>query len=352
MRTFPPFKESLQKKFSTRQQMLTLAGFAVAFAFVTFVIYILLGRAKEAQQGAVVRVMTYSSFMSAWGPGPELAKQFESQTGYRVEFVDAGDAGILLKKLEFFPADAVVGLDGLYLAAAEKAKKWREVKIANKLEKFIAIDWAPLAFVYHAGEITPPSKFADLLDARFRGAIALEDPRTSTPGLHFLNWLILEMGEAKAFEFLRALKPNVQSISPGWSGAYGQFTQHRAKLVFSYATSPIYHAVAEKDLTKLAAKFARHAVQTEYAAVPDSCQQCDLAAQFIEFLVSAPAQAIIMNKNFMLPIRREVASNSPFAAILDFPTYGFSLDSSRAQTAALQPEKIEELMAQWSTIEL
>jgi len=286
-----------------------LLGLFFGLAVVAGGLWFLFGRPPVAADSHdALRVMTYSSFMNSWGPGPDIAKRFREQSGITVEFQDAGDAGLILEKLKLFPVDAVVGLDGFSLDQARERFKWRG--------DFVAIDSAPLAFVYRAGEIVPPASLTDLADKRFEGAIALEDPRTSTPGLEFLLWVLESFGEERGFQFLASLKPNLHSVSPSWSSAYGAFTKKQAKLVLSYATSPIYHQVAEKDTGYRAALFAEgHPVQTEFAGIPSQCSRCSDAEKFISFLGTREIQTLIMNKNYMMPAMHEAAEGTPFAAI-------------------------------------
>lgn len=270
-----------------------------------------------------LKVLSYDSFVASWGPGPELAQLFEKETGIKVEYQESPDAGLLLKKMELFPVDVVIGFDQLTLSEARKGRKWlplpEEVKAtgARWLEpEFLPFDWGPMAFVYRQGEITPPTSLTDLLDARFKGAIALQDPRTSTPGLQFLYWVLDEMGVEEGFAYLAKLKTNLHSVSGSWSTAYGVFTKKEAKLAFSYLTSPVYHWSEEKDESYQPAVFASgHPVQIEYAAVPESCSNCVAARQFISFLLSAKAQEIIMKKNFMMPVVDSVVQGSLFAKL-------------------------------------
>lgn len=286
-----------------------LVGLFIGLAVVAGGLWFLVGRPPNAADSHdALRVMTYSSFMSSWGPGPEIAKRFRQETGVPVEFQDAGDAGLILEKLKLFPVDTVVGLDGLSLEQAHERMKWRG--------EFVAIDSAPLAFVYRLGEIDPPKSLNDLADKRFAGAIALEDPRTSTPGLEFLLWVLESFGEEQGFKFLASLKPNLHSVSPSWSGAYGAFTKKQAKLAFSYATSPIYHLIEEKNNSYRAAIFASgHPVQTEFAGIPADCSRCTDAEKFIAFLGTKEIQALIMNKNYMMPALHSAADETPFALV-------------------------------------
>lgn len=316
-----------------------LIGLGAALLVLSIGLWFLFGRPHAPADAHLgLRVMTYSSFMNAWGPGPEIAKRFHDETGIAVEFHDAGDAGLILEKLKLFAVDAVVGLDGLSIAQAKERFSWQG--------DFVAIDYAPLAFVYRNGEIEPPVSLKDLLSPRFAGAIALEDPRTSTPGLQFLLWVLDDMGEDQGFAYLKALKASIHSVSPSWSGAYGAFTKKQAKLAFSYLTSPLYHQIEEKDSSYAAAIFSTgHPVQTEYAAIPNTCARCTDAEKFVQFLRRADIQALIMKKNYMLPSVSSAAEGTPFAVV---PTV--IVRELRSAPAFL--EKREKLFEKWQQLGL
>jgi thiamine transport system substrate-binding protein len=337
--SFPGTTSDDSKKARRFRPLQRLLGLLMGLLIVVGGLWFLFGRPRApVDSHDALRVMTYSSFMSAWGPGPEIAKRFRKEAGIEVEFQDAGDAGLILEKLKLFPVDAVVGIDRFTLPQARERIRWRDIpsfrKAAGSIEKspslvlpdeafkeasFVAIDWAPLAFVLRKGEILEPAQMQDLLDPRFKGEIALEDPRTSTPGLQFLLWVLEVYGEDQGFKFLASLKPNIQSVSPSWSTAYGLFTKKQAKLVFSYMTSPIYHLTEEKDPSFQSAVFSNgHPIQVEYAGIPSGCARCSDAEVFVQFLLKPEIQELIMKKNFMLPVVALAAKGTAFASL---PSY-------------------------------
>ncbi len=276
-------------------------------------------------EASELRVLAYSSFTAPWGPGPALVEMFEAQmkrenSDVTVVLLQAEDAGLLLAKMEAFPADVVIGFDQLGVRLAKSKKIWRPHGVFNSRysdEQFLAFDWAPIGFIYRKGEIEPPQNFADLLDSRFESSIALQDPRSSSPGFQFLNWIVAEMGEDRAFEYLKKLKPNVHSMSGSWSQAYGLFTRGLAKITFSYATSILYHRISEKDDRYGFAKFeGSHPLQIEFAAISEKCNSCAKAKKFMAFLSSTEAQKIIMNRNWMFPVNEVALAGSPFATFM------------------------------------
>ena len=70
-----------------------------------------------------VVVYAYDSFASDWGPGAELVKRFEEETGYKCTLVSAGDAvqvltrAVLEKKAP--QADVLIGIDCNMLETAK-----------------------------------------------------------------------------------------------------------------------------------------------------------------------------------------------------------------------------------------
>jgi len=273
-----------------------------------------------------LRVLAYSSFVNSWGPGPEIAKLFREKTGVSVEYYDADDAGLLLRQLKLRPADVVLGFDQLMFDEARQDFEWRtdwsnsETQSLPFLElEFLPFDWGPLAFVYRDGEITPPARLEDLLDQQFEETVTLPDPRTSSPGLQFLYWVLDQKGVELGFEFLRALKKSIHTVGSSWSITYGIFQKGQAKLGLSYFTSPIYHLTQENNPKyRVAIFYDGHPVQVEYAGVPASCEKCDRAIEFLQFLIEPEIQKIIMQKNYMLPVVDSVVEGTPFDDLPDF----------------------------------
>ena len=57
----------------------------------------------------------------------------------------------------------------------------------------------------------------------------------------------------KATDIWKGLSDNIVTVTPGWSEAYGLFTDGEVDMVLSFTTSPAYHLIAENVDTKAAA---------------------------------------------------------------------------------------------------
>jgi thiamine transport system substrate-binding protein len=276
-----------------------------------------------------LRILTYSTFMGATGPGSDLIEKFKSETGQTVEVVTAGDAGLLLERLKMaeasVPFDVVIGLDQLLLEEAQKQFAWKEqffgtsgrhpilAEYDNKF--FVPYDWSPLSFVYKKSDAPVPQTIDDLLDPKYAKQFALQDPRSSTPGLQFFKWVQAIKGPGTQ-RFLKKFKPNVNSISPSWAFAYGLFKKEQTRFVFSYLTSLAFHWGFENNRDYRVLVFPEgHPVQVEFMAIPKTCRECELGEKFVTNMLQPWAQKIIMEKNFMLPVINGLEEGTIFAEL-------------------------------------
>ena len=280
----------------------------------------------------VLKVFASSSFISQWGPGPWLKENFEKDCDCKVDFQDGADSTILLQRLKSEGrsggADVVLGFDQYDLELAGQGIEWKKIKIEDlnfeeevkptlSRSHLVPYDWSLLSFVVRKTDFQQlPKKLDDLMKPDLKGQIVMEDPRTSSPGLQFLLWLIQTKGEEKAFQFLKAFNQQLHSYAPSWSTAYGLFQKAQVKATYSYVTSPLYHVVEDKSTDVIALDLSEgHPAQYEFAGVPSTCANCELAEKFMNLILSPAGQKIIMEKNYMFPAIHGVKEGTIFASV-------------------------------------
>lgn len=313
-------------------------------------IYIYLYKETEIlPQENQITVYTYSSFASSWGPAPELKRIFKAQTGIEIEFVDAGEAGIIYQRILLDKgqgkADVVLGIDQFQLDREGLADLFFPIENlsipfdksapAEKIIQgpFVAYNWAPMTLIYRKSDKNKlPKKLDDFLSPNFKGKIILLDPRTSSPGYIFFHWIVQKYGELGAKNFIESIKKNIYTVTPSWSAGYGLFKKKQADYVFSYLTSPAYHWIEENDSdyqpVYLEEKIPYH---IEYAALLKSSGNRIGANKFLEFILSQEAQEIIMKKNYMLPVRADVPRNKEFKQLKNVELFESEKNLSREQ---------------------
>ncbi|WP_417589231.1 thiamine ABC transporter substrate binding subunit [Pararhodobacter oceanensis] len=290
-----------------------------------------------------LRVLTYDSFISDWGPGPAIETAFEANCGCDLVFESAGDGAAMLARLlltgERSTADVVLGLDTNLTHAAEASGLFAphgqtpdlEVPVAWNDPLFLPFDWSWFAFVYDTTRTeTVPASFDELIASDL--SIIIQDPRSSTPGLGLLMWIEAAYPE-RAAEIWAGLAPRIVTVTPGWSEAYGLFLEGEADMVLSYTTSPAYHAIAEDNPNFAAAGFTEgHYLQVEVAGVLANSSQPDLARDFMAFMTTDGFQSAIPETNWMYPAVMPESGLNPAFDALHVPEVSLLLTAEEAAT--------------------
>lgn len=341
--------------------------YVAAIFSILFLLYVYREDNQHLNDKTSIKIYASGNFISSWGPGPELKTLFEQRTGLKVSFIEMSDPGITLQKVSFSAdesmGDMIIGLDQFDIVRFTDKVTWKdishlkaisqstfsnsglnlnELKNSDQFKNFIPYDWSAIAFVKRADSNYQISSLSDLLGPNLKSKVAYEDPRTSSPGLQFLLWVARTQSEDQATQFLKNLNTHAHSFSPSWSTAYGLFKNKNADVVLSYITSPIYHLMEEKNSNYQALEFQEGLpVQVEFMGLLASCKNCEAANKFISFMQSKDGQRIIMNKNYMLPIDKQVTEGTAFDTLRVFKLLEFKLYSK---------EEINKWLRIWSDI--
>src|SRR5215469_14792659 len=272
--------------------------------------------AASAADLPVLTVYTYNSFISDWGPGPQVKKAFEAGCACRLDFVGVEDGVVLLSRLRLegaaSKADVVLGLDTNLTAEAAATGLFAphgmdlsglKLPLAWDDKDFVPYDFGYFAFVYDSTQLkNQPKSLADLVNGGVLNKILIEDPRSSTPGLGLLLWIKKIYGD-RAGDVWRKLRPRILTVSKSWDEAYGLFLKGEAPMVLSYTTSPAYHIIQEKKTQYAFAPFAEgQYLQVEVAGRPVHAPHPELARRFLAFVMTHGFQDAIPETNWMYPV--------------------------------------------------
>lgn len=299
-----------------------------------------------AQEKPTLTIYTYDSFASDWGPAPGLKAGYENICNCVVDFVAADSSIGALRKAQLegdnTKADIILGLDTSVAAQANKTELFaaHNTDLSNlklpfdyQSQEFVPFDYGYFAFVYDKTKMeNPPTSFKALASMKDDIKIALQDPRSSTPGLGFLLWGVAAYGN-DANEMWHDIAPSILTVTKGWSEAYGLFLEDEVDMVLSYTTSPSYHKIAEENDNIEAAIFREgHYVQVELAGILKSSKQQELAQGFLTYLVSEDAQKTIPTSNWMFSVI-ELEGGLP---------QGFATPLNNEQVLLLSDEQVEQ----------
>ena len=300
--------------------------------FVLFVLGLLLIGAlffwlvKQEERGQTARpslkVLTYSSFAGAFGPGRVIKKKFEMFCSCRLIWFLAEDSTALEKNFDLIPGiDMVIGWDQISLLSAS-GEKWENLSLLKKAlprgsgrrqapvdsafsnnPYFLPLDWSPVGFLYR----NPAFNIRSLKNLpEIKGKISFPEPRASSLGMNFYYWIytVFKGDKKRIAGFLQKLKPKIRGPVFSWSLAYGLFQKGRTDMGLSYLSSLLYHYSEEPN--RKSVFFARfvegHPFQVEFLSVSLHSKNKGIALALAKFLLSPGIQEHIRQTHYMFPV--------------------------------------------------
>jgi len=297
-------------------------------------------------QAADLTVYTYDSFISEWGPGPQLEKAFEQQCNCDIEFIGVEDGVSILNRLRIergrTKADVILGIDDALMEETRATGliaphtldlSQLKAELAWNDDQFVPVDYGYFAFVYDSRKVKVPATSLKAL-VESDAQVIYQDPRTSTPGQGLMMWMKAVYGDDSQAAW-QQLSSHTVTVTKGWWEAYSMFLKGSADYVLSYTTSPAYHQVNEQNHFYKAAPFSEgHVAQIELAAITNTSKAPELAKRFVNFLTSEQAQQIIPVTNWMLPVRDGVKLPEAFDTLVKPQRIGFSAEEMASQRKA------------------
>jgi thiamine transport system substrate-binding protein len=324
-------------------------------------------------QERTVTLMTHDSFYLPDG----AIESFETANGVDVRLLPAGDAGSMVNQAILTAdrplADVLFGVDNTFLSRALAADIFEPyqspllemVPTALQLDaefRVTPIDFGDVCLNIDRvafGEDRPaPDSLEDLVDPELAGALVVQNPATSSPGLAFLLATIAYFGEDPDTgwqAFWADLRDNDVMVTAGWEEAYnGEFSAGAGvgdrPIVVSYASSPaaavLYGPDPDADQSPTATVDAGCFRQIEFAGILRGSEEPELAAALVDHLLSAEVQAELPLAMFVYPARSDVALPDAFDQHALVPTSPLSLDPEIIDAGR------EEWIREWTDIVL
>jgi thiamine transport system substrate-binding protein len=273
-------------------------------------------RIGAVQAIETLTIYATSAFSAPWGPGPRVKRAFESQHHCRVRWVTFSGGGAILSRLKLegrhSRADVVLGLDNSLLKAAQesgllapKPLEQRPLTLPGGWQNsyFVPYSYSYLTFIYHQQRVmNPPRSLQELLEGPDHWRVIYADPRTSSLGSQFLQWMMTCQGSAVVTAWQQLARKTV-TVTKDWSDAYGLFLRGEADFVLGYNTSLAYHQHQQPQHPYRAAQFAEgHPIQVEAAATVASSRHAALADQFVQFMVTPTVQTLLPTLYWVYPV--------------------------------------------------
>jgi thiamine transport system substrate-binding protein len=308
-----------------------------------------------------VVLVTHDSFAIS----EDVKEAFEAESGLTLRILKAGDAGEIVTRALLTAGnpegDVLFGVDNNLVARTFEADVFEPYESPELLHvdpelrldpehRVTPIDHGEVCLNYDKAwfadrGLAPPQALTDLIHAKYRNLLVVENPATSTPGLAFLLATIAKFGDRWQV-FWRGLRANGVLVVDGWEEAYtARFSgaagsRGKRPIVVSYASSPPAEVIfrdprpAEAPTGVVEDSCFR---QVELAGVLRGAANQEGARELIDFMLSKPFQEDIPLQMFVFPAREDASLPPEFERFALVPV----------SPLELPPEEIEANREQW-----
>jgi len=276
-------------------------------AVVAVISSLALAGCSPTQDVKSVVLVTHDSFAMS----DELIHKFESESGYQLKIVKAGDAGTMTNKLiltkEQPIGDAVFGIDNTLIGLAEEneilGSDLTPVDFGDVCMNY-DIDW------FAKNGLAAPTDIAQLTNPVYKNLTVVENPASSSTGMAFLATTVAKFGEDGYLNYWTKLKANGVKVAAGWEDAYftdfsGSSGHGAYPLVLSYSSSPAYE-VRDNGKSQTASILNDCYRQTEYAGVLAGAKNSRGAKALVDFMISQEFQKALPESMYVYPARSGV----------------------------------------------
>jgi thiamine transport system substrate-binding protein len=306
-------------------------------------------------------LVTHDSFAIS----DEVKQAFESESGLKLRILKAGDAGEIVTRALLTAGnpegDVLFGVDNNLLQRTldgDVFESYESPELAN-VDPALWLDPEQRATPIDRGDVClnydkawfaerglePPQELEDLMLARYRDLLVVENPATSTPGLAFMLATIAKFGD-RWQSYWEGLRRNGVLVVDGWEDAYySRFSgsagsKGKRPIVVSYASSPPAEVIYAKPRPNAAPTGVVEAScfrQVELAGVLRGAKNEEGARTLIDFMLSKRFQEDIPLQMFVFPARSDAALPPEFEQFAVVPE----------QPLELAPEEIEQNRERW-----
>lgn len=300
-----------------------------------------------------VTLVTHDSFAVS----EDVLAAFTKRTGITVKILQVGDAGQVVNQAILTKdnplGDVLFGVDNTFLSRALDEgifEQYRStgldgVPAALQLDpkdRVTPVDYGDVCINYDKEwfadhKVKVPRALKDLTKPAYKGALVVEDPSTSSPGLAFVLATIQEFGQKGWQQYWQQLVDNDVQVVDGWEQAYydsfsGGGQGGKRPLVVSYASSPAAAVVfADPPITTSPIGTMTQSCfrQVEFAGILKGTEHRAAARELVDFMLSEQFQRDVPLQMFVYPAVEGTALPKVFTQNADAAEQPYEMTPTR-----------------------
>ncbi|MFT3985370.1 MAG: extracellular solute-binding protein [Lachnospiraceae bacterium] len=259
--------------------------------------------APEAEETGELTL--YYSNSTDWAD--PIIQEFEDQSGITVNLVQDGTSSLFarIKAEAANPQGDVVwgGVIDTYRANQDLLQQYSPSTVGDLKEEAIdpngyytGFDMGPMVMVYNTElveEADAPTKWADLLDEKYKGQIACADPTSSSSSFACMMAIMLAYGtdDGKGYEFIEQLVQNLDGkVLDSSSGVYKGVADGEYMVGLTYEEAALRYMQSGATLQIVYPADGTSSSPSGCAIVKD-CKNLASAQKFIDYLSSKEVQS-------------------------------------------------------------
>jgi iron(III) transport system substrate-binding protein len=191
-----------------------------------------------------------------------------------------------------------------------------------------------------------PRSWADLTDPQYRGLIQMPSPQSSGTAYAVILTMIELMGEDAAFEYLKALNPNVQTYTQSGTAPSGALGVGESVIALQF--SPGFLRLVDEGFP-VEVVFPSEGVGYEVAAMSilRGAPNPELAQRLVDWMTSEAGQGqLVANKTYFLPIRADVPAGEGIPSLDEINLVSYSGTFAAENRTRLVDRWAQEVLGQ------
>lgn len=314
------------------------------------------GALCAAPAHAADELVVYCGVQEDWCR-PMMA-EFEKATGIKVSMTrkSAGEIYAQLKAEAANPKGDIWwgGTGDPHLQAAEEGltevyksarltdqQDWSQRQAQQAGYRTVGIYSGALGYSYNKPILTkkgiaPPKCWADLVKPEYKGEVQVADPNSSGTSYTMLATMVQLMGEAKAFDYLKALHRNVNQYTKSGAAPARAAATGESMVGITFMHDGVTHAVTGAPL-EVVAPCEGTGYEVGSMSIIKNARNLASAKKFYDWALTPEAQGIaIAAKSYQVPSNKKsvVPPQAPKLSDIklidyDFKKYGSSAERTR-----------------------
>lgn len=274
-----------------------------------------------------------------------IVKEFQESTGIKVEYISAGTLDLLNSlenKGDKYLMDVMWGGSEEYLDAYNYLFEPID-RINNKENYTLKYNKLPIVLIYNTKLVSKeeiPESWRDILDPKWKGKLAIADPKASGSAYIALSFL-LEMDSLEDYNWLNA-KKLIQNINGKLlnksSEVYDGVASGDFFIGISMEEAAINYIKRGKDIGIVYLKEGTPVIKDSIAMMKDAKNK-DEARAFINFVLNRKVQSYMVDRFYLRSVRDDIGIPSELIAMDKINIFDASLLTTY--------EKKDEILQKW-----